>query len=83
VKIDTAEVERLTRSGKTLIWNYPTDDDPDSGWLLEVYDDRNRLIDFAVADDPTDALLTIIENLCRRPIRSRLSSFSAVYRFSS
>jgi len=28
-----------------------------------VYDDKNRLIDFAVADDPTDALLTIIENL--------------------
>jgi hypothetical protein len=37
LKIDTAEVERLTRSGKTLIWNYPTDGDPDSGWLLEVY----------------------------------------------
>ena len=63
VNIDTAEVERLTRSGKTLIWNYPSEGDPKSGWLLEAYDDENRLIDFAVADDPADALLTVIENL--------------------
>jgi hypothetical protein len=31
--------------------------------LLEAYSDTGQLLDIAVADDPTDALLTIIENL--------------------
>jgi hypothetical protein len=63
LKIDTAEADRVTRNGIHLIWNRPAEGDSSSGWLLEAYSDTGQLLDIAVADDPTDALLTIIENL--------------------
>jgi hypothetical protein len=39
LKIDTAEADRVKRNGIDLIWNRPDEGDPDSGWLLEAYND--------------------------------------------
>jgi hypothetical protein len=63
LKIDTDQVARLEQNGIHLIWSGPTEGDAESGWMLEAYSDERKLLDLAVAGDPTDALPTIIESL--------------------
>lgn len=64
--VKTEQIGKLRQQGIHLIWSAPDEAESQSGWMVEVYDDANNLLDLAVHKDPEDALLTIIENLVPR-----------------
>lgn len=53
----------LRRHHITLVWSMPTEGDPESGWMIEAYDQGGNLLDIAVHESADEALLTIAESL--------------------
>jgi hypothetical protein len=53
----------LKRHNVHLTYTAPTEGDPESGWMIEVFDDAGHLRGIAVGKTAEDALTTVLEDL--------------------
>ena len=62
-EISREQAVRLRRHRLHLVWTGPDPDDPDSCWMIEVFNQDERLIGIAIQPEAQDALSTVLEDL--------------------
>jgi hypothetical protein len=61
--LSAGQREVVKRHRLHLVYSSPAEGDPESGWMIEVYNDADELLGIAVGQTAEDALTTVLEDL--------------------